>query len=464
MSDITLGFFSDQNDEESEMGRAQTRAANAYGVERAAYMVHGSTGANAVALGAHKLNCGRLNVLVARGAHHSIINRTLEIGGTLRFARSELNARFEAALPPSPSQIEEALTLAQAAGQPVDLVVVTSPVYEGFHARVPEIAQVAHGFGALLHVDSAWGPLAGFHPSLPQTPVALGADSGSISVHKLGGALSQCALLTWRRDEHLDRAMRLAQIQYCTTSPSYVLAASLDEAIVKLVNNGEGAIDRAIAIREDLKARLLEGLPALEVLESPAVTDRSRTDPNASIDPDAPMDPTRLTIGLAAYSLTGFELSSRLMQVGVVPEKAGVQTLTLFIHIGAGDDVSERVSAAIIDILSDRRRRNFDRALLLPNPLLGLESEAVIEPSSAMTRALVDGESVPLDAAAGRICLELIEAYPPGIPIGVPGFRLSQQAISYLLGVANAGGRVVSLEPAKLGERQKILVLPEGKS
>jgi len=454
MDQTSLGYFADQHHEPTEMGRAQTRAALAYGVPHAAYMVHGSTGANAVALGAHKLRRGRLNVLVARGAHHSIINRTLEIGGNLSFARSEVNRRFEAALPPSPSQIEEALLRQQATANSIDLVVITSPVYEGFHARIPQIADIVHSHGALLHVDSAWGPLAGFHPSLPQTPVAVGADSASISVHKLGGALSQSALLTWADEEALDRAMRLAQIQYCTTSPSYILAASMDEAIVKLTDSGEAAIERAAAIRKTLKTRLMDALPALEVLEPSAPALRSEVDLNESIDPSAPMDPTRLTLGLAGYSMTGFELSARLMELGVVPEKAGVQTLTLFIHIGAPDELPTRVGDAIVEVLGGTRRRAFDRSDLLPNPLRGLDTEPVMEPSAAMSRALVDGESIPLDEAPGRICLELVEAYPPGIPIGVPGFRLTEHAISYLTAVAKAGGRVVSLE------RERVLVLP----
>ena len=91
-----------------------------------------------------------------------------------------------------------------------------------------------------------------------------------------------------------------------------------------------------------------------------------------------------------------------------------------------------------------------------------------MEPSVAMTRSLVDGESVPLSRAAGRICLELVEAYPPGIPIGVPGFRLTAQAVAYLAAVERADGHLVCLKP---GQRSaagdvptEILVLPESES
>lgn len=454
MPTTSLGYFADQHGESSEMGRAQTRAARAYGVPCAAFAVHGSTGANAVALGAYKLLHGGLNALVARGAHHSIINRTLEIGGSLRFARSEVDRRYEASLPPSPSQIEEALVT----GPPVDLVVVTTPVYEGLHARVTEIAEIVHDRGALLHVDSAWGPLAGFHPRLPRTPVALGADSASISVHKLGGALSQCALLTWSGEERLDLAIRAAQLQYCTTSPSYILAASLDEAIIMLANHGQAAIEKAATLRERLKSQLKDALPSLEVLEEGTSI---INDLNTIVDQSAPMDPTRLTIGLAAYAITGFELSERLMSKGIIPEKAGVQTLTVFIHIGAKEDLVERVSGALIETLTEAGlRRDLDRAPLLPNPLLGLDNEPEIDPSAAMTRALVDGIAVPLAQAAGLICLELVEAYPPGIPIGVPGFRLSEQAVSYLAAVDKAGGRVVTLERHELNGPM-VRVLPE---
>lgn len=435
----TLGRFSDR-DERSELGRAQARAAAAYDVPNAAYMLHGSTGANAVALRAHALAAGRLRVLAVRGVHHSIVNEVIALGGELHFLPGSVDRRFEACLPPAPDEVEAAL----AAGPPVDLVVVTSPTYEGFHARVAEIAAIARRHGVLLHVDSAWGPLAGHHPTQAPSPVAVGADSASISVHKLGGALSQAALLTWSEERLPADALRLAQYQYCTTSPSYLLAASMDQAIIALTQHGEKAIERAIALRTELLCRLAAALPALEFLEP----DRGTL---VAHDPLHPIDPTRLTFGLAGYALSGFALAARLRAVNVVVEKAGLQTVTVFVHLGADASMPRRVADAVAEILMPCRRSAEDpRAPLPADPLGGLPATAVVSPARAMRRALRFGRPMPLAEAAGRICGELIEVYPPGIPVGVPGFRLTATAVNYLREVDAAGGQIVTVDPGKI--------------
>lgn len=446
MSETKLGRFSDQH-ESTEMGRAQQRAARAYGGDGAYYITHGSTGANAVALRTYKISRGRLRVLVARGAHHSIINEIMWIGGTLRFVRAEVDARFEAVLPPSPSLIEEALAL----GESVDLVVITTPTYEGLNARVDAIAEIVHAHGAALHADVAWGSHLGFHPSLPPSPIELGADTMATSPHKLAGAASQAALLVWR-DGHVDaEAVKAAHTSYCTSSPNYVIAASLDQAIINLSRDGERAIGRAIALRDELVDRLTRALPALEILRVPAQFRDRKPDVNMPLDSARPADCTRLTVGLAGYIPTGFDVANGLMAAGIVPEKAGVQTVTVFVPIGAEDDLAARVSRAFIAQLAGRQRSaEQPRAALLPNPLMGLDRDWVIEPAVAVERSLVDGRSIDLGDAAGRTCAELVEAYPPGIPIGVPGFRLTPEAVAYLEAVTEAGGNVVSLKPSKI--------------
>ena len=106
-------------------------------------------------------------------------------------------------------------------------------------------------------------------------------------------------------------------------------------------------------------------------------------------------------------------------------------------------------------IVVDSSRNDLTRAVtdrfITRLPLTYLRA---IEPSAAVTRSLVDGEFIDLHNSAGRICLELVEAYPQGIPIGVPGFRLNREAVTYLQAVSQAGGHIVSLDadhkPAKL--------------
>ncbi|MFQ6841568.1 MAG: arginine decarboxylase, partial [Agathobaculum sp.] len=43
-----------------------------------------------------------------------------------------------------------------------------------------------------------------------------------------------------------------------------------------------------------------------------------------------------------------------------------------------------------------------------------------------------DKQSVPLDAASGRICAEFVMCYPPGIPILAPGERITGEILDYI--------------------------------
>jgi lysine decarboxylase len=48
-------------------------------------------------------------------------------------------------------------------------------------------------------------------------------------------------------------------------------------------------------------------------------------------------------------------------------------------------------------------------------------------------------ESVPADQVVGRIAAEQITPYPPGIPVVVPGQRINQAVVDYLLSGLKAG-------------------------
>src|SRR5205823_9956577 len=95
-------------------------------------------------------------------------------------------------------------------------VFIVSPAYYGMAADVEGCAEVAHRAGAALIVDNAWGAHFGFHPSLPASPLALGADAMLASTHKIVGSLTQSAMLMVARTDLIDvdavaRAVRLVR-------------------------------------------------------------------------------------------------------------------------------------------------------------------------------------------------------------------------------------------------------------
>src|SRR5439155_11040137 len=122
-----------------------------------------------------------------------------------------------------------ARALAGVPGAPAAFVV--SPTYYGMAADVEGCVEVAHGAGAALVVDQAWGPHFGFHPALPRSALACGADAVLTSTHKIVGSLTQSAMLHVAAGGRIDadalaRTVRLVR----STSPSSLLLASLDAA------------------------------------------------------------------------------------------------------------------------------------------------------------------------------------------------------------------------------------------
>ena len=59
---------------------------------------------------------------------------------------------------------------------------------------------------------------------------------------------------------------------------------------------------------------------------------------------------------------------------------------------------------------------------------------------NARDAALCDGELVSLDASEGRICGQMVVPYPPGIPVLLPGLRITRPMIDLLLDVVATEG------------------------
>ena len=58
-----------------------------------------------------------------------------------------------------------------------------------------------------------------------------------------------------------------------------------------------------------------------------------------------------------------------------------------------------------------------------------IEPQVVISPQEAFYG---EKESVPLDAALGRVCTEFVMCYPPGIPILAPGELVTEEVLRYI--------------------------------
>lgn len=109
-------------------------------------------------------------------------------------------------------------------------VTVTSPTYFGFCADIDGIRSLCDREGLILHVDGAHGAHFGFSPRLPERFSHI-PHICNLSAHKTLNALTQSAILVDNLDGEKSAELSEAVDIMGTTSPSYLLLASVEEAV-----------------------------------------------------------------------------------------------------------------------------------------------------------------------------------------------------------------------------------------
>ncbi len=414
----------DVGQEPTPYAQAEELAAAAYGAERSWFLTNGATqGNHALCLalappGAH--------VVVQRNAHASLIDGLVLSGGIPAFVMPETDDELGMAHGVTPDALRAALA---AAGAGVRAVFVVSPTYYGLCADVAGLAEVAHAAGAALVVDQAWGPHFGFHPGVPASALALGADAVITSTHKIVGALTQAAMLHVAPGGRVDpaavaRAVRLVR----STSPSSLLLASLDAARRQMAVHGQALLAGTLAAAAHARAAI-DAVPGCTVVGEGLVGR-----PGV-----AAWDPLRLVIDVRGTGRSGYDVAAELRAGSDIHvELATHATLVLVLGVHEQSDALERfvhdLGATVADVA---RPIEPAQAPLVRAPALG--SELAVPPRDAF---LGETEVVAVDAALGRVSCEAIAGYPPGIPALLPGERIRAEVVAYLRELAAAGARL----------------------
>jgi len=403
--------------------RAQELAAEAWGAHRSWFLHNGaSQGNHAACLALRHLG---ERVVVQRNVHSSTVDGLILAGLRPSFAAPELDPELGLAHCLAPEALERALADADDA---VGAICV-SPTYFGAVADVRGLVEVAHARGVPLVVDEAWGAHLRFSDELPEDALSAGAELVVSSTHKIVGSLGQSAILHLGDSDLLgedvvDRCVTLVE----STSPSSLLAGSLDGARRQAVVRGEELLAETIAALSDARERIraIEGLDVLD--------DRLAGRPGV-----AAYDPLRLAIDVRGIGATGYRLAELVREREEIHfELASENVVVAVFGIGAP-------AAPLVERLVEALEREVgelapeppaERPRFAPPPPWGpLE----LTPREAF---LGPQEAVPFAAAEGRIAAESLAAYPPGIPNVLPGERLTRSTLDYITEALAHGGSV----------------------
>ena len=219
---------------------AQELAAALYGSDAAYFMINGTTGAIHVMLMA-ALSPGD-TVLVPRNAHRSIVGGIILAGARPVYMQPAVHERLGIAMG-MPLSVVAAAIREHPEARAVFLV---SPTYYGVASELADIAALAHANDMLLLVDEAHGPHLRFSSRLPQQAMDAGADMAAQSTHKILGSLTQTSMLHVRYGRVDQDRVRAAAALLQSTSPNYLLLASLDIARLQMAERGTELVGRAV--------------------------------------------------------------------------------------------------------------------------------------------------------------------------------------------------------------------------
>lgn len=436
--------------------------AEQYGVKHSELLVNGSSaGVMAAIMGTVPVG-GKL--IMGRNSHHSAFS-ALRLGGINPvYVQPRTDQRSGLVGEVLASELREACE----ANPDAQAVLITSPNYYGMLSDINALASVAHDYDMFLIVDQAHGAHLkyfdndadslledGAHIPFPKHSAEnLGADIVVNSTHKTllsftgSGILNIC---NYNVDiGAVSDALRMVQ----TTSPSYLLMASLDinERIMR--QYGSRLIK---AWKDDLFTfyRRAMRIPGIELVGAHVVEDvmekyasgmsRDTSDTfKSSLFPmyhsRAGLDMTKINISAAALGLSGARLDKELRQNGIISEMVHGDYVMLMTGIGnrSSDyvkllDVLKALSEnyGVVDKTAGRRISDPRSAAEFRLEVAGVPYEA---------------ESVPLYEADGRVLYDPVIIYPPGTPVACPGEILTIEAISYISDAIGRGEKVTGVD------------------
>jgi arginine decarboxylase len=400
--------------------QAQDLAALTFGADRTWFLANGSTGGVIAAI---LSTCQPGDqIILPRNVHQSVISGLILAGANPIFMLPEYDPDWDIA------HGVRVRTIAQTLQQhpKAKAVLIVSPTYYGVCSDVASIAEITNRYNIPLIVDEAHGAHLRFHPDLPSAALDAGADVVVQSTHKTLSALTQAAMLHLRGDrvqgDRISRSLQLVQ----STSPNYLLLASLDAARQQMAITGVQLLSQVLLQVKSVRDRLAD-IPGIRILASaikPGFHDH---------------DQTRLTISVVDLGLTGFHADEILTeQLGVICELPSLRHLTFIFSIGTTDADCDRLVSAIVQLAATTHPQD-----IIPSaPQFFPQPETVITPRDAFFSR---SQTVSIDQAIGRISAELICPYPPGIPVLLPGERITPAAIEHLQAVLRSGGLITGV-------------------
>lgn len=411
--DITeIDGFDNLHHPEGILKKAQETAASVYDTKECYYSVNGSTAALLAAVSAAVPRNGQ--ILVARNCHKAVYHALYLRNLIPTYVYPQMDQKWWINGGISSDKVERAL----AENPEIKAVLLTSPTYDGVVSDIEKIAEIVHRYEIPLIVDEAHGAHFHFSNYFPTSAAELGADLVIQSFHKTLPSMTQTAVLHNCSDRVDSRLIRRFMGIYQSSSPSYILMASMDACMEKMSSDGNEMFREFTKILEKARRRLSECKYIR--LVSPEIGTAGVFD----------YDRSKLLFSTRYASMTGSELAQILLEKYHIQVEMETEHYVLALAaVGDSREGFERLCQAIEEIDQEEAQKKKEKRET-EEPKAGRTAYTSLSQFMSITEAMEsESEIRKLEESVGRISAEFGYLYPPGIPLIVPGEQITGQFI-----------------------------------
>ncbi|HWQ88571.1 MAG TPA: amino acid decarboxylase [Desulfitobacteriaceae bacterium] len=392
--------------------QAQRRAAQIFGAEESFFLVNGATAGNQAML----LSLGEVaksqKVVIVRQSHKSVMSALVITGAAPHYLTPLIHPEFN--LPLGLDLKDRAIDWETTAACHI--------TYPSYYGAVPDLELLItdrnkRGEKCPLLIDQAHGSHY-LGKLFPPSALALGADLVLHSTHKTLSALTQAAMLHIQGKNICRERLRQALEMLQSSSPSYLLLASLELA-------GEHALaeERWQALFEETENLHFQVGSFLRLLnKNDAGTYGIKT-----------TDWSKILINTRSLGKSAPDCVDYLRKMhGLEPELWDQENILFLLGIG---NTPEDIRALTKGLKGLAARLNGPELRDLPLRSGVSVKEYPVLPQRLTPRQayLARRRQLPLRESCGQIAAQTISPYPPGIPLLVMGEEITPEIVEILL-------------------------------
>lgn len=392
---------------------SQELLANYYNAKKAYFLVNGSSSGNMISIFSAFNEYDE--VLVERNCHKSVYNGLIMRKLKIVYIDSIYNEELGIIMPPNEECIMKAFNKAK---NPKGII-LTYPNYYGISYDLKDVLVKLKSNNLKILIDGAH---CAHYKTTDKLPCDLTRyiDYMVLSAHKTLPSLTGSSYLLVNED---NKNVDFYFSCFTTTSPSYLLMASLDYARYYMERYGKKDYDKLIDYAET-KRKEINKMHKIKIIGQ------------EDLDKGYIIDKSRYLI-ILEKEYSGHKLLDYLRTNNIQCEMSFDNGIILILSIFNLEAI-ERFKKAIEQLnLENIKEKN--KAIKISNGI----HKKLLEPYEVMER---EGYSCDLKESISKIAKKAIVPYPPGIPLVSPGEVICKEDVEYIEYCIDQGISILGLE------------------